>query len=134
MYQNKIKLTPQEILEKSFKIDTRGYRLKEVDQFLDEIITDYEQFYRIINSIEQEKRKTPIFLFCCPFLLSFRCVVILLFRPNMQFPRRGNPHRRKTSAASVSCILPLRQKPVPRHRNLSLKEKLTEDDSRCPRA
>lgn len=55
MYQNKIKLSPQEILEKSFKIDTRGYRLKEVDQFLDEIITDYEQFYRIINSIEHEK-------------------------------------------------------------------------------
>ena len=55
MYQNKIKLTPQEILEKSFKIDTRGYRLKEVDQFLDEIITDYEPFYRIINSIEHEK-------------------------------------------------------------------------------
>ena len=57
MYQNKIKLTPQEILEKSFKIDTRGYRLKEVDQFLDEIITDYEQFYKIINSIEQEKNE-----------------------------------------------------------------------------
>ncbi len=55
MYQNKIKLSPQEILEKSFKIDTRGYRLKEVDQFLDDIITDYEQFYRIINNIEQEK-------------------------------------------------------------------------------
>ena len=55
MYQNKIKLSPQEILEKSFKIDTRGYRLKEVDQFLDEIITDYEQFYRIINNIEHEK-------------------------------------------------------------------------------
>ena len=55
MYQNKIKLTPQEILEKSFKIDTRGYRLKEVDQFLDDIITDYEQFYRIISSLEQDK-------------------------------------------------------------------------------
>ena len=55
MYQNKIKLTPQEILEKSFKIDTRGYRLKEVDQFLDDIITDYEQFYRIIGALEQDK-------------------------------------------------------------------------------
>ena len=43
MYQNKIVLTPQEILEKEFKIDTRGYRLKEVDQFLDTIIGDYEQ-------------------------------------------------------------------------------------------
>lgn len=55
MYQNKIALTPQEILEKEFKIDTRGYRLKEVDQFLDTIIGDYEQFISIVNSLEQEK-------------------------------------------------------------------------------
>lgn len=55
MYQNKIKLTPQDILEKSFKIDTRGYRLKEVDQFLDDIIGDYEQFLDIINNLEKEK-------------------------------------------------------------------------------
>ena len=49
MYQNKITLTPQDILEHEFKIDTRGYRLKEVDQFLDVIIHDYEQFIEIIN-------------------------------------------------------------------------------------
>ena len=55
MYQNKIKLTPQDILEKNFKIDTRGYRLKEVDQFLDDIISDYEQFLEIINNLEKEK-------------------------------------------------------------------------------
>ncbi|HIT10126.1 MAG TPA: cell division regulator GpsB [Candidatus Onthousia faecigallinarum] len=55
MYQNKISLTPQEILEKDFKIDTRGYRLKEVDQFLDVIISDYEQFYNIIDALEKEK-------------------------------------------------------------------------------
>ena len=55
MYQNKITLTPQEILEKDFKIDTRGYRLKEVDQFLDVIIGDYEQFFAIIDSLEKEK-------------------------------------------------------------------------------
>ena len=55
MYQNKIKLMPQDILEKSFKIDTRGYRLKEVDQFLDDIISDYEQFLEIINNLEKEK-------------------------------------------------------------------------------
>ena len=41
MYQNKINLTPQDILDKEFKIDTRGYRLKEVDQFLDIVISDY---------------------------------------------------------------------------------------------
>ena len=55
MYQNKIKLMPQDILEKEFKIDTRGYRLKEVDQFLDDIIGDYEQFLNIINNLEKEK-------------------------------------------------------------------------------
>lgn len=55
MYQNKIALMPQDILEKEFKIDTRGYRLKEVDQFLDIIIGDYEQFLNIINNLEKEK-------------------------------------------------------------------------------
>ena len=55
MYQNKIKLMPQDILEKNFKIDMRGYSLKEVDQFLDDIISDYEQFLEIINNLEKEK-------------------------------------------------------------------------------
>ena len=55
MYQNKIELSPQDILEKEFKIDTRGYRLKEVDQYLDIIISDYEKFYSIINDLEKEK-------------------------------------------------------------------------------
>ena len=48
--QDKISLTPQDILEREFKIDTRGYRLKEVDQFLDQIIGDYEQLDAIIKS------------------------------------------------------------------------------------
>ena len=50
--QGKISLTPQEILKKEFKIDMRGYSLKEVDQFLDEIIGDYEQFNIIIENYE----------------------------------------------------------------------------------
>lgn len=57
MYQNKIALTPQDILEKEFKIDTRGYRLKEVDQFLDVVISDYEQFIKMIRSLEEEKEE-----------------------------------------------------------------------------
>lgn len=55
MYQDKVNLTPQDILEKEFKIDTRGYRLKEVDQFLDIVISDYEQFIKMIRSLEDEK-------------------------------------------------------------------------------
>jgi DivIVA domain-containing protein len=46
---------PQDILKKEFKIDTRGYRLKEVDQFLDVIIDDYEQFLNMIDTLEKEK-------------------------------------------------------------------------------
>ena len=57
MLQNKLNLTPQEILEKEFKIDTRGYRLKEVDQFLDLIISDYEEFFQIIKDAEKEKEE-----------------------------------------------------------------------------
>ena len=57
MYQNKLNLAPQDILEKEFKIDTRGYRLKEVDHFLDEIIGDYEQFYKMLKEAEKEKEE-----------------------------------------------------------------------------
>ncbi len=55
MYQNKISLTTRDILEKDFKIDMRGYSLKEVDQFLDVVIGDYESFLEIINNLEKEK-------------------------------------------------------------------------------
>ncbi len=55
MNNNLINLTPEEILNKEFRIDTRGYRLKEVDQFLDEIIADYQAFNKIIRELEEEK-------------------------------------------------------------------------------
>ena len=57
MKNDKIALTMQDILEKEFKIDTRGYRLKEVDQFLDEIIADYQAFERIIADLQKEKQE-----------------------------------------------------------------------------
>ncbi|MDD3241452.1 MAG: cell division regulator GpsB [Bacilli bacterium] len=57
MFQDKISLTTQDILEKEFKIDTRGYRLKEVDQFLDQIINDYEGFFGIIKELTKEKEE-----------------------------------------------------------------------------
>ncbi len=53
--KNLINLTPEEILNKEFRIDTRGYRLKEVDQFLDEIIQDYQTFNKIILDLQKEK-------------------------------------------------------------------------------
>ena len=49
MYNDRIYLTPQEILEKEFKIDTRGYRPQEVDKFLDLIIRDYTEYNTILK-------------------------------------------------------------------------------------
>ena len=63
MNKNLINLTPEEILNKEFRIDTRGYRLKEVDQFLDEIIADYQTFNKIILDLQKEKEdQTEIIL------------------------------------------------------------------------
>ena len=55
MYQERVVLTSQDILEKDFKIDTRGYRPQEVDRFLDVIIKDYEEMNKIINELENDK-------------------------------------------------------------------------------
>ena len=55
MYQERVVLTSQDILEKDFKIDTRGYRPQEVDRFLDVIIKDYEEMTKIINELESDK-------------------------------------------------------------------------------
>ena len=57
MYTDRITLTMQDILEKEFKIDARGYRLQEVDKFLDVIIKDYNEYNNIIKSLEKEKRE-----------------------------------------------------------------------------
>ena len=52
-----ISLTPQEILDKDFKIDTRGYRPQEVDKYLDTIISDYTKFISMIKRSESEKKE-----------------------------------------------------------------------------
>ena len=57
MYKDKIALTMQDILEKEFKIDARGYRLQEVDKFLDIIIKDYNEYNNIIRCLEKEKKE-----------------------------------------------------------------------------
>ena len=57
MYDDKRFLTAKEILDKDFKIDARGYRPQEVDKFLDAIIRDYEEFFKIIREIESDKKE-----------------------------------------------------------------------------
>ncbi len=69
MYNDRIALSSQEILEKEFKIDARGYRLQEVDKFLDIVIHDYNEYNSIIKELaiqnnnileENEKLKNEI--------------------------------------------------------------------------
>ena len=54
MYSDKIYLTPQEILDKEFKVDARGYRPQEVDKYLDMVIRDYTEFISIIKNKDKE--------------------------------------------------------------------------------
>lgn len=56
MYQERILLTVKDILEKEFKVDTRGYRPQEVDKFLDVIIRDYEEMISIIKELDSDKK------------------------------------------------------------------------------
>ncbi len=69
MYSDRISLSCKEILEKEFKIDARGYRLQEVDKFLDVVIHDYNEYNSIIKELatvnnrlseENEKLKNEI--------------------------------------------------------------------------
>ncbi len=54
MYNDRIYLTPQDILEKEFKVDARGFRPQEVDKFLDIVIRDYTEYNSIIKQLENE--------------------------------------------------------------------------------
>ena len=57
MYQDRILLSSKDILEHEFKFDTRGYRPQEVDKYLDVIIHECEEFDRIIQDYENEKKE-----------------------------------------------------------------------------
>ena len=56
MYNDRITLTPQDILDKEFKIDARGFRPQEVDKFLDIVINDYNVFITLIKELKSEIR------------------------------------------------------------------------------
>ena len=56
MLQERLILSPKDILEKEFKIDTRGYRPQEVDKFLDAVISDYEEMINVVKELENEKK------------------------------------------------------------------------------
>ena len=57
MNSDNITLTMKDILDKEFKIDARGYRMQEVDQFLDIIIRDYNEYNNIIKKLVSKNKE-----------------------------------------------------------------------------
>lgn len=57
MFNDRITLSSAEIFEKEFKIDARGYRLQEVDKFLDIVIQDYNEYNSIIKELAIKNNK-----------------------------------------------------------------------------
>ncbi|AOG60218.1 hypothetical protein SHELI_v1c02630 [Spiroplasma helicoides] len=52
---NYIKLTNNDILNKDFDIEYKGYKVEEVDAFLDVILEDYKVFEEMKKNFEEEK-------------------------------------------------------------------------------
>lgn len=53
----RINLSPKEIFEREFKPVFRGYDKDEVDEFLDEIIKDYEVFELQLQALRKENEQ-----------------------------------------------------------------------------
>ena len=51
MYRDRITLSSQDIFEMEFKIDARGYRMQEVDKYLDIIIRDYNEYNNMVREL-----------------------------------------------------------------------------------
>lgn len=49
--EKRFKLTVEDVLEKQFNIDFKGYSSGEVDEFLDLVIADYQQYNKIIEEL-----------------------------------------------------------------------------------
>ncbi|MBP2057088.1 DivIVA domain-containing protein [Lactobacillus colini] len=49
-----IKLTPENILKKQFRAKMKGYDQEEVDAYLDQIISDYENYDKIIANLQNQ--------------------------------------------------------------------------------
>ncbi|TLG76594.1 cell division regulator GpsB [Culicoidibacter larvae] len=55
-------LSVQDILEKEFRNEIRGYSQNEVDDFLDEVIHDYEALQKEINRLTTENEELKNYL------------------------------------------------------------------------
>lgn len=52
--------TPKTIFEKEFKKVMRGYDQREVDEFLDDVIKDYEYYASLLTELREENEQLKI--------------------------------------------------------------------------
>lgn len=52
-----IKFSPKDIFEQDFKTSMRGYSKEEVDEFLDDVIRDYEAYEELVKALREENSK-----------------------------------------------------------------------------
>ncbi|MFV0274939.1 MAG: DivIVA domain-containing protein [Bacilli bacterium] len=56
MLRGKVNLTEKNILEKEFQIDARGFRMQEVDNFLDVVREDYIIFNNMFEEMTKDMK------------------------------------------------------------------------------
>ncbi len=56
MYGLNVNHSPKELLNKEFKLDAKGYRPQEVDEYLDSVIRDYTEFIRFIKNLDRDNQ------------------------------------------------------------------------------
>ena len=52
-----IKYSSKDIFDKDFKTTVRGYNKEEVDEFLDDIIKDYDTYAALVKELQQENQR-----------------------------------------------------------------------------
>ncbi|RUL55512.1 MULTISPECIES: cell division regulator GpsB [Lysinibacillus] len=52
-----IKFTSKIILEKEFKKSMKGYNVDQVDQFLDQVMEDYDAFEKVVEELRAENKR-----------------------------------------------------------------------------
>ena len=59
--------TAKDIFDQDFKREVRGYSKSEVDEFLDDIIKDYETYAALVKELREENRRLKEELAVKPF-------------------------------------------------------------------
>lgn len=49
--------TPKDIFDQDFKVGVRGYSKVEVDEFLDDVIKDYETYAALVKELREENAR-----------------------------------------------------------------------------